>query len=113
MNYGVIFWGNSSYAKKVFILQKKIVRIITNTRPRDSCREIFRNMGIMTLYSPYMYSLLSFTVDNKHFFTANIQIYKYDTRNNNNLHPTLANLTKYNKGSYKSGIKIFIHPHNI
>jgi len=44
MNYGVIFWGNSSYAKKLFIFQKKIIRIITNTGPRDSCREIFRNM---------------------------------------------------------------------
>ena len=51
MSYGVIFWGNSSYAKKVFTLQKKIIRIITNTGPRDSCREIFGSMQIMTLYS--------------------------------------------------------------
>jgi len=42
MNYGVIFWGNSSYAKKVFMLQKKIIRIITNTRPRDTCRANFQ-----------------------------------------------------------------------
>jgi hypothetical protein len=35
-NYGVIFWGNSSHMNKVFILQKKIIRIITNARPRDS-----------------------------------------------------------------------------
>ena len=111
MNYGVIFWGNSSYAKKVFIFQNKIIRIITNTRPRDSCREIFRNMWIMTLYSQYIYSLLLFAVDNKHLFTANNKIHKYNTRNNNNLHLALANLTKYNKGPYIyiSGINIFNH----
>jgi len=40
MCYGVIFWGNSSCTKKIFKVQKKIIRIITNTRPRDSCREI-------------------------------------------------------------------------
>jgi len=102
INCSVIFWGNSSYAKKVFILQKKIIRINTNTRPKDSCREIFRNMQIMTLYSQYIYILLSFTVDNKHLFAANNQIHKYDTRNNNNLQATLANLTKYNKGPYIS-----------
>jgi hypothetical protein len=34
MSYGRIFWGGSYHAK-VFILQKKIIRIITNTRPRD------------------------------------------------------------------------------
>ena len=59
----------------------------------------------MTLYSQYIYSLLLFTVDNKHFFTANNEIHKYNTTNNNNLHPALANLTKYNKGPYISGIK--------
>jgi hypothetical protein len=48
MSCGVIFWGNCPYTKKVFIFQKKIISIITNTRPRDSCREIFRNMQIMT-----------------------------------------------------------------
>ena len=51
ISYDIIFWGSSSYADKVFILQKKIIRIITNTRPRDSCREVFKNMEIMTLYS--------------------------------------------------------------
>jgi hypothetical protein len=39
ISYGIIFWGNSYYANKVFIIQKKIIRIMTNTRPRDSCRE--------------------------------------------------------------------------
>jgi len=32
ISYGIIFGGSSSYANKVFILQKKIIRIITNTR---------------------------------------------------------------------------------
>jgi len=53
IRYGIIFWGSSSYANKVFILpkKKKIISIITNTRPRDSCREVFKGMEIMTLYS--------------------------------------------------------------
>jgi len=58
INYGIIFWGSSYYANKVFILQKIIIRITTNTRRRDSCREAFKNMGIMTLYSQYIYSLV-------------------------------------------------------
>ena len=58
ISYGIIFGGSSSYANKVFILQKKIIRIITNTRPRDSCREVFKSMEIMTLYSQYIYPLV-------------------------------------------------------
>jgi hypothetical protein len=41
INCGIIFWGSSYYTNKVIILQKKIIRITTNTRPRDSCREAF------------------------------------------------------------------------
>jgi hypothetical protein len=54
ISYGTIFWGSSYYANKVFILQKEIIRIITNTRPGDSCRKAFKNMEIMT-YSQYIY----------------------------------------------------------
>jgi hypothetical protein len=65
---GIIFWGKSSCAKKVFLLQKKIIRIITNTRPRDSCKKVLKNMEIMTLYSQYIFSLILYTVNNKHLF---------------------------------------------
>jgi len=51
LSYSIIFWGRSSNANKLFILQKKIVRIITNSRVRESCRETLKNMQIMTLCS--------------------------------------------------------------
>jgi len=95
ISYGIIFWGSSSHANKVFILQKKIIRIITNTRPRDSCREVIKSMEIMT-YSQYIYSLVLYTINNKHLFDTNNEIHKYRTRNNNNLHCPMANLSKFN-----------------
>jgi hypothetical protein len=107
--YGIIFWGSSYYANKVFILQKKIVRIVTNTRPRDFCREAFKNREIMTLYSQYVYSLVLYTVNNKHLFDTNNEIHKYISKNNNNLHLTLSNSSEFNKGASISGIKVFNH----
>ena len=92
-----------SHANKVFILQKKIIRIITNTRPRDSCREAFKSMEILTLYSQYIYSLVLYTIKNKHLFDSNNEIHKY------NLHRPIANLSKFNNGAYISGIKVFNH----
>ena len=62
ISYGIVFWGSSSYANKVFILQKKIIRITTNTRPRDSCRKFFKSMEIMALYAQYIYSLVLYTI---------------------------------------------------
>jgi hypothetical protein len=74
------------------ILQKRIVRIITNTGVRESCREAFKNMEIMT-YSPYIFSLILFAVKNKHLFTSNKEIHTYKTRNYLNFHLPTVNLT--------------------
>jgi len=94
--------------------QKKIIRIITNIRPRDSCREVFKSMEIIMLYLQYIYSLVLYTINNKHLFDTNNKIHKYKTRNNNNLHHPIANISKFNKGAYISGIKVFNHlPQNI
>jgi hypothetical protein len=56
LSYGIIFWGRSSNVSKLFILQKRIIRIITNTGVRESCREVFKNMEIV-MYSQYIFSI--------------------------------------------------------
>ena len=76
--------------------------------PRDSCREAFNSMEIMT-YSQYIYSLVLYTINNKHLFDPNNEIHKYKTRNNNNFHLLIANLSKFNKVAFISGMKDFSH----
>jgi len=95
--------------KKIFIIQKKSIRIITNSKPRDSCRLHFKNFKIMTMYSQYIYSLIIHTVNNKHLYSPNCEIHKYGTRYNNNLHLPIANLTKYTEGPYFSAMKLYNH----
>jgi hypothetical protein len=50
MSYGIVFWGISPSSTKVFKLQKK-VRIMANTRSRDSSRDIFKELKILPFYS--------------------------------------------------------------
>ena len=61
------------------------------------------------MYSQYIFSLILFTVKNKHLFTPNNEIHKYKTRNNTNLHLPTVNITKFYKGPYISGVKAFNH----
>jgi hypothetical protein len=109
ISYGIIFWGSSTSVHKVFIMQKKIIRIITNTKPRESCRKIFKMMGIMTLYSQYIYSLLLFIINNKNLFIINDEIHEHKTRVYKDIHMHAVKLTKYEKGAYITGIKVFNH----
>jgi len=68
MNYGLIFWGGSSYSANIFKIQKNITRIITQCRIRDSCKDLFKNLKILPLQSQniyiyiYIYTLILFVV---------------------------------------------------
>ena len=44
MSYGIIFWRNQPYSQKIFKIQKKVIRVITNSGARDSCRELFKKL---------------------------------------------------------------------
>jgi len=80
------------------------------SRPRDSCRELFKHLRILLLWSQYILPLSLFVVDNKNLFHANSEIRIINTRQNSNLHQPQVILTLYQKGAYCSGIKVFNNP---
>ena len=55
MSYGIILGGNQPYSEKTFKIQKRVIRIITNSRMRYSCRELFQRLDILPLYSQYIF----------------------------------------------------------
>jgi hypothetical protein len=98
MSYGIIFWGNSMDSKKVFYIQKKILRIMAGAERRASCREMFKKFNILPLVSEFLLSL-SFVVHNIEKFQTNSDIHNISTRYKYNLHVPNTNLSKYQKRS--------------
>jgi hypothetical protein len=75
MRYGIVFWGNSSEAKKIFLLQKKAIRIMMGMKRSESCRPVFKELTILTLAFQYILSLMNFMINNLGHFTFNHTIY--------------------------------------
>ena len=91
-----------------------MIRIITRSRTRDSCRELSKKLEVLPLYSQYIYSISIFVIKNRHLFYTNNQTHSIHTRFKTNLHPPTANLTKFQKGVNYLAIKIFNNlPHEI
>jgi hypothetical protein len=107
--YSIIFLGNSSDSYNIFKLQKRAIRIIMNAGNRISCRELFKKLNILPLYSQYILSLLLFVVKNTDEFTTNSEVHTINTQHRSGLHPPSIILTKYQKGVSYWGIKIFNH----
>jgi len=47
--YGIIFWGISTHSKIIFKIQKRLIRIITNSGNKDSCGGLFKKLHILPL----------------------------------------------------------------
>jgi hypothetical protein len=109
ISYGIIFWGNSVNSIKVFRQQKRILRIMTNSKKTKSCKTLFKEREILPFYCQYIFSLVMYMVNNKHLFTKNLEIHSHDTRKANNFQLPTAKFTKYQKGAHKKNKKIFNH----
>jgi hypothetical protein len=107
LQYGIIFGGNSIESTRVFQLQKKIIRAMTGRNARASCRPLFKSLGILTLPSQYILSLMRFLSQNIETYVSNSSVHEFNTRNKSKLHMPNVNLSLSQKGVHYARIKIF------
>jgi hypothetical protein len=88
MKYEIILGGNSPDSKKVFTLQKKIVRIMVGVKSRNSCRDplVFKRLQILPLPCEYIFSLINSVINNQERFQTNLAVHSVNTRNKHHLH---------------------------
>jgi len=79
ISYGIIFWGNSHLSDSIFKIKKRIIRVITNSGRRDSCRDFYKKLQILPLLSQYIFSLLIFVNKNRSCFISNSEIHDINT----------------------------------
>lgn len=105
LQYGIILWGNSTDALKLFILQKRCLRIIHNLDIIESCKPYFVSENILTLFGIYILEICIFVRKNFHFFN------EYSRPQNLRPHKKLAvpfsKLQIFHSGTHAMSIKIY------
>ena len=80
MTYGLLFWGTAADAGRIFILQKRAIRYLVGLKSRDTCREAFRDLEIMTMTSAYIYESILYARKNLGNTPLNSDKHDYNTR---------------------------------
>ena len=107
LRYGIVFWGVSTFADKVFISQKRIVRYLTGSKRTDSCRDIFKKLNILTLPCLFLYEIGKFIFQNKTNLVSNKNHHEYDTRRKNEFGTPYCRSNCAKNSPMVIGIKIF------
>jgi len=75
-----MFCGNSSHNSVIFEMQKRVIKIIMGCDYRDCCRQLFKELNILTLSSQYIFSLLLFFFNNGDYFVSNCVYHNINMR---------------------------------
>ena len=89
-------------------MQKKAIRLLDGLKARDSCRESFVKLGLLTTVNLYILNLLLFIKNNMEVISQEPVNHSYSTRNKNSfLRPLKHHTSIYEKSVSYSGLKLF------
>jgi hypothetical protein len=117
ISYGIILWGNSAHVGRLFILQKRALRILGGASKdpcadvffKDSCKDLFRHFKILTLPCLYIYSTIMFVIANNHLVTDNHQVHSHNTRTAFDIYIVNTKLNMVDKCPIRSGSLFYNH----
>ena len=116
LNYCNIIWGNTytSYMDKIYLLQKRAIRIITKSEYLAPSRPLFVKMHILPIFQLIQLNIRIFMfkfqngllpeIPNLNFIT-NSDIHSYSTRQKNDLHLFKVRTTNAQNSFYVNSIK--------
>ena len=85
-----------------------------NLGPRNSCREGFKKLDILTVLCLYINALMLFAFKNLNIFQTNSSVHGMNKRQQNKLHISSLSLPSIQRVVYYSSVKIFKQvPQNI
>lgn len=84
LSYGLLLWGSAAktHMDRVFILQKKSLRLLAKVKHTESCKNIFIEYNILTIYALYIYQVIMLVKQDKKYTNKNRDIHSHNTRRN-------------------------------
>lgn len=107
IRYGIIVWGNSTAANRIFILQKRAIRCMFGLKFRETCKTTFIREKILTLPCIYILDVLKFVKQNINNFNFQNEFHNYSTRHGNDLQYNLHRLELYKSNPYYIGVTLY------
>ncbi|KAG7296652.1 hypothetical protein JYU34_000923 [Plutella xylostella] len=97
LSYGILLWGRAADIETIFVLQKRAIRSIYKLGSRDSLRELFKEINILTVPCQFIFSNLMYVRKNISTFDTIGSNHDINTRNKHKLAFPAMRLAKVNK----------------
>lgn len=107
LNYAVTCWGHSCHAKRIFGLQRKVLRIMDGLGYREEVRDSFKKLKVLTFPSIYILQSLLLIKKASSNLLTNQDFHTYNTRFKHNLRPSRLRLKSSRNCTTYYGLHFF------
>lgn len=106
ISYNIGLWGAATSSNRVLILQKRLLRLIFNIGPRESCRPIFKDHNILTVPAIYIYKTIYYVRRNVTLHAVG-ELHNYSTRHGNHIRTEQHRTSMYKKNPTYAGMYLY------
>jgi hypothetical protein len=107
LKYGVTSWGGDPKSRKIFLLQKKIIRIMCKADQHTSCTNLFRTFGILLLPCLYISEMVCWIKYYRGKLEYNLDLHEHDTHHKTDLHPLTCRTNLAKNNGLNMGIALY------
>lgn len=107
--YGVILWGHTTAMHIVFRAQKRLIRAVFKVSRTHSCRDLFRQLGVLPLPSLYILETLIHVFKNSSRFSVVTNIHNHFTRNCTNFYVPYKRINLSMRAPDTVGLRFYNH----
>jgi Reverse transcriptase (RNA-dependent DNA polymerase) len=107
LSYGLLFWGTSPQAKRIFLVQKQAIRIMAGISRRNSCKPHFPKLKILTITSSLIQLACTFVRNYPHLFPLNSSTHSHSTRSSQEIRSSSHSLSLFKQSPHHICTKIY------
>jgi hypothetical protein len=99
LRFGILFWGRivGELSIRIFRIQKRVIRSMVGVSSRTSCRQLFKELNILTLASSYILEVTCFIRKCSQSLEQNSEVHQYNIQRKLDIHIKLQKTEIYKK----------------
>ncbi|KAG8286335.1 uncharacterized protein LOC124369675 [Homalodisca vitripennis] len=107
LRYSIAIWGGTTVTnlQRLLLIQKKVIRTLKGLGPKESCREGFKDLRILTIVALYIQEVIMFADMNE--LPRGTDVHQYNTRHADNYILPAHHLSLYGRKPSYMGRKLY------
>lgn len=103
MRFGIVHWGASTHVERIFLMQKRALRIIYGLKAKETCKGILKEHNLLTFYDIYIMEVVCFVFKHMNTFARNNISHGVNTRQEHYMLPARHTTALYQRSLYYRG----------